>query len=323
MAIFTRSIITPFEALAVDTVYTKDLPVNPISFLLLTVKFQNDTAYTKASLANLLGCLERITIRFRGSNVIALAGIDLFAYAYILWRRTMHQVNETDLEDGLRSITIPIPFGRFPYDPTFAFPATSRGQLIFELDSAAAFTNIEETTWGLEAVELPDGVPTNWLRCTTLAHTPAAVGDTDIELPIGNPLKMVILHGFTIPTGTTATRTINSAQLLVDNAQRYYTKSEFEALHNAIGLRALPHVFYDDHHHASDMAAAYTQYQDTNPAERDDDKLAHYALMDFDPTDDGIYILETIGLSDLKLRIDAGDQQQIRVLPVEVFTIGV
>jgi len=323
MSIFTRSIITPFEALAVDTVYTKDLPVNPISFLLLTIKFQNDTAYTKATLGNLLACLDRVTIRFRGSNVIALSGIDLFAYGYILWRKMMHQVNEIDLEDGIRSITIPIPFGRFPYDPAFAFPATSRGQLIFELDSAAAFTNIEETTWGLEAVELPDGVPTSWLRCTTLAHTPAAVGDTDIELPIGNPLKMIILYGTTVPTDTTATRTINSAQLMVDNAQRYYSKSDFETLHNAMGLRCLPPVFYDDHIHASDMAAAYTQYQDTNPAERAIDKLGHYMLMDLDPTDDGLYILETAGLSDLKLRIDAGDTNAIRILPVELFTIGI
>ena len=323
MALYTRSIIVPHETLTADTVVTKDLPVNPISFLLLTLKFLNDTAYTKTTIANVLAAFDSINIRFKGSNVIALSGEDLFAYAYILWRRFMHQVNEIDLDNAVRSVTIPIPFGRIPYDPVFAFPATSRGQLVFELDAAASFTNFDAPTWSLEAVELPDAVPTNWLRCTTLSHTPAATGDTDIELPIGNPLKMVVLFGTTIPTGVTTTRTINSAQLLIDNAQRYFSKSDFETLHNALGLRCLPPIFYDDHVHASDLAAAYTQYQDTAGAERGDNLLANYALMDFDPTDDGTYLLETVGLSDLKVRIDAGDQEQIRLLPVEVFTIGV
>ena len=322
MAVYTRSIVTPYEAATADSIDTKDLPVNPISFLLLHLKFLNDTAYTKATLGNVLACIDRLNVLFKGNSVISLSGIDLFAYGYLTWRRWMHQVNEIDLDDAVRSVTIPIPFSKKPYDPSVAFPATSRGNLIIEIDWAAAYTNLDALEFSIEAVELPEATPANFLRCTTVTRTPTALGDNDIQLPIGNPLLMIILWGTTVPTGTTTTRTINSAQLLVDNQQRYISQADYESLHNAMGLRALPPVWYDDHVHASDMAAAYTQYQDTNPAERAIDKLGHYALIDLDPTDDLLYALDTAGLADLKLRIDAGATDEIRVLPVELFTVG-
>lgn len=323
MAIYTRSIIVPEETATADSIDTKDLPVNPISFLLLTLKFLNNGTNTKATLANILATLDKVSVIFKGNNVISLSGEDLFAYAYLLWRQICHQVNETNLDNAVRSFTIPIPFGKRPYDPNFAFPATSRGNLIIELDWASSYSNLDGLAYEIEAVELPEATPARFLRCTTLTHTPSATGDVDLSLPIGNPLLMLILYGTTIPTGTTTTRTINSAEILVDNQQRYVTGVNFEGLHNAMGLRAKPPIFYDDHIHLENTAGTYTQNADTAGAERDDDILAQYGLIDFDPTDDLTYALDTAGLADLKARINAGDTNELRILPVELFTVGI
>lgn len=315
--LYTRSIVTPFETATADSIDTKDLPVNPISFLLLHLKFASKTADTKATLANVLATLDRLSVIFKGNNVISLSGEDLFAYAYIMWRRFFHQVNEINLIAAVRSVTLPIPFAKRPFDPAMAFPATSRGNLIIELDWASSFTNLETLTYSIEAVELPEATPATFLRCVPSTLSGQAVGDVDLQLPIGNPLLAVILFGTTIPTEAVATRTINSVQLLVDNQQRYVSKIDFESVHNALGLRVLPPIWYDDHYHLP------TDATDTGPAERKDDLLAQYGLIDLDPSDDGQYALDTAGLADLKLRIAAGDDQEIRVLPVELFTVGI
>lgn len=322
MAIYTRSVIVPFETVTADTIDTKDLPVNPISFLLLTIKFLSAGANTKPTLANILAMIDRLTVRFRGNNIISLSGEDLHAYTYFLLGKIPHRVNVADLDNSVMSYTFVIPFSRRLWDPNEAFPASSRGNLTLELDWASSFTNLDNATWGLEAIELPEAQPAQFLRCTTLTHTPAATGDNDIQLPIGNPLLMILLWGTTIPTGTTTTRTINSAQLMVDNQQRFFSKSEFESLQAAKGLRFPPHQAWSDHTHNENTAGSYTQNADTDPAKQDDGIHANYALMDFDPTLDGTYQLETAGLADLKLRVDAGDTSAIRILPVELFSVG-
>lgn len=322
MAKYIRSISTPQETVTVDTVDTKDLPVNPISFLLLHLKFLNAGARTKATLANILATLDQVTVKFRGTSVIALSGEDLFAYGTLLWRRFMQQVNVVDLDNAVRSFTLPIPFGLRPFDPDFAFPATARGNLVIDLDWAASFTNLDGLSFAIEVVELPEATPSRWLRATTLSLTPGATGDNDMALPIGNPLLMAILFGTTIPTGTTTTRTINAASLLADNQQIYVPRIEFESLHNAMGLRVPGINPFDDHHHLENSGGAYAQYADTASAEQDDHILAQYGLIDFDPLDDGSYLLDTAGLADLKLRIDAGDTNAVRVIPVEVHGVA-
>ncbi len=66
----------------------------------------------------------------------------------------------------------------------------------------------------------------------------------------------------------------------------------------------------------------YTQNADTAAEEQDDSDISNYAYMDLDPTGDGTFAMDTKGLSDWALRIDAGDTNALRVIPVQEMMIG-
>jgi hypothetical protein len=65
-------------------------------------------------------------------------------------------------------------------------------------------------------------------------------------------------------------------------------------------------------------ATSYTQNADTATEEEDDSDLANYAYMEFDPEGRDEYLVETAGLSRFHLRINAGDTNAIRIIPVRL-----
>ena len=180
---------------------------------------------------------------------------------------------------------LPLVFGRTPYDPLECFPATRRGDLILSYDVDIADTGYDTLFTQIETVELLDAAPTQFIKQTTTERLMSAIGDIDIEMPIGNDLLGVLLRSFAVPN-TAFTSSMGQIALQVDNVETIYSKANWESLHGDLGRR-IPNWKYDSHvHHMAehihlmDLAdsglAAYSATRNVSlSANADDSALAN------------------------------------------------
>jgi len=314
---FIHSVLAHDEAVAVSTVISYDLPVNPLSHILITLKHAQDKANDKLLFSNVLGIISRVEVLYKGSAVFSMSGADAFASGVLVAGFESWGMNNDGNDNDERALTLLVPMTRTLYSPDECFPRTTRGELILQITYAAAFTDIDVVRAQIETVELPTAAPQQFIKQTTLTKTPAAAGQVDIELPIGNEISELVLFGTTIPAANADLATIDKLEILVDNINRFYSESNIETIHCMAGrMRAAPG--YHGYHVHRLTAAAFAQWDDTSPAIPADHVLSNYLHLPFDIFRDGRYALQTLGKSDVVLRIDAGDTEPIRVIPVEI-----
>jgi hypothetical protein len=320
---FLRQILIQDESQAASTVRTDDLPVNPLSAILLSAKFLNDTGtltdYTVASA--LLNFISKVEVLFQGSAVVSGSLADLARLSGILLGRGPRQTETTSVNNNQRCITVPILLGRKPYWARECFPAVRRGELRLQITSGAATTGVDTCVLQAETIEILGATPSHYLKSTTIAKTPSATGDHEVDLPIGNILAGALLFGTTVPTGAAYTASIEQARLLVDNVEAYFAACNWETLQGELSLRTQANSQQSEHVHVSDVAAAYTQWQNTDLNAVNADFYNNYAYMDLDPLKDDSYLLDTKGRARIHLKINAGAADAIRIMPVELVQI--
>jgi len=317
---FIRSVLAQDEAVTVSTTVTYDLPVNPLSHILYTIRATNNTVtisnYTV--LTALLASISQIEILHKGMAVISASLTDLALLASVIAGKGPGQFNLVRTDNDVRGVTVPIYLGRGGFNPLECFPAVRRGELQMRITYAAAQTGIDTLTAQIETIELPEANPIQFLKYTTISKTPSATGDHDLDLPIGNEIIGVQLYGTTVPTGASYNASIGKLRLLVDNIDLYYASTNWESLHNEIynltDWRYYPHVHYYD---PTGAAAASTLQQ-----EEDDSLIDNYALLDFDPWGNDGYLLNTDGRSRVNLRITADVADAIRAIPIELIRLA-
>lgn len=314
---FIHSVLAQDETVTAGTVVSYDLPVNPLSHILLTLKFKQDETYKHLPWAKIPLILSKVEVLYKGSAIFSMNGVDAVACGIFVNAFESWGVNALAADNTERSITILVPLTRTLYSDRECFPRSTRGELILQVTYASSFTGIDTVKAQIETVELPDAAPESFLRMTTLSVTPSATGELDIELPIGNPISELVIFGTTIPLEAADLATIEYAQILVDNYRRFYSHTNFETLHNMAARRHNPPGFWGLHTHQVSAASA-TGYTRTLPVDPDDHIIANHLWMPFDIERDGKYILETAGKSDVVVRIYAGDQNPIRVVPCEI-----
>lgn len=299
-----------------------DLPVNPLSMVLITLRAQQSAANAETTLPNLLAMLATVEVLYRGSAVISGAGDDLGVLMSLLLRQPLAAQPRPSADNAMIRVTLPLILGMRPFDPLSCFPAARRGELQLALTPAASFTGVDTVSLQIETVELPGAQPERFAKYTTISKTPTATGDHDVDLPIGNPLAGVLLFGTTVPTSTTATASLSAVKLLLDNVESIYPRANWDTLHSDLLMRLPFPPGLHDHVHRGDLAASYTQHQLTGIAQWDNHLWNNYAYLDFDPVHDGNYMLGTAGRSRVNLRITADAADAIRILPVEVLSTG-
>jgi len=321
---FLRQVLIQDETQAVSVLRTDDLPVNPLSMILLTVKALNDTGtITDFTLASaLLAQIAKVEILYKGSAIVSGSLDDLARMNAILIGRAPMQLRATAVNNETRGITIPIMLGRRAYNMLECFPAVRRGELQLQITTAAAQAGIDTIVLQVETVELLDAKPSRFLKYTTITKTPTATGDHDVDLPIGNKIANVLLWGTTAPTGASYNASFGQARLLVDNVEQYYARTNWETLHNTLQLRVAEGVQSHTHKHVSDVGAAYAQFQLTANSDGLLPWFNNYALLDFDPNADDTYLLETAGRARIHLRINADVADAIRLLPAELIEVA-
>lgn len=314
---FIHSVLAQDETPAAGSVVSYDLPVNPLSHILLTLACTRTAAATNALplIIDVINSISRIEVLYKGSAIFSMSGMDAVACGIYVSKFESWGVNFSGIIAEEVSFTIPIPLGRKMYNPRECFPRSTRGELILQITYAAAWTDQTLVRAQIETVELPDAAPERYLRMTTLATTFAAAGENDIELPIGHPISDVVLWGGAIPEGAVFAVTLGHLQILVNNQRRFYSHTNYETHHNMAGrMRPAPGYWYGHTHFAAAGVGV-------SHVIADDHLLQCYSHLPFDVNDDGVFALETAGKSDVVLRIgvDAGAASlAVRVIPCEL-----
>lgn len=310
MARFLHSVFMPERTVVAGEVVTVDLPVNPLSHLWLDFGFLNVT--DKATPAEVLAAIARVEVLFKGSAVVACSGADLVACGQMGWGYQPCPPNYVVADNAVRNLLLLVPFGRRLYGAGECFPASVRGSLQLRISMAAAITALDNLTLLGESVELPEASPKQFTKLTTLVATPAAVGDMDVELPIGNRIARLFGWQTTVPAEAVATRTVNSVRLLLDNVAQWYTHSMWDVFHQASFRRVALTAPWSYHGHILVVADVLEPITAAARCEN------NYWMLDFDPNDDDAYLLETEGHAAVVLRVNAGDTNPLRVLPLEL-----
>jgi len=316
---FLRSIVVPLEDLPASAARAPvDLPVNPLSHLLLRFQITNTApaaSLTYSAIDDLINQMTSITVRHNGENIIQGSLRDLMvlnAAVFGAWPGWSHL---SDDDNAVRSIVFPLCLGKRMYDGASCFPATQRGNLQFLLTAGADGAGFDDVNLSVEAVELIEGQPSEYMKYTTRSQDSVA-GQFDVRLPIGNPLLGVLLFDTGLGGSSDEVLSWGQIRLLKDNVEQMYATADYEVLAAELHTRMRGMPFLPGHVHQLNAAGAGVEISD------DAHTLVStgyqgYAYMDFDPTMDGQYELITEGGADLVIRGVGDEASAIRTLPVE------
>lgn len=321
---FLRSIIVERASLPASTqLDLVDLPVNPVSHLLLTIEAVNTTttAGNYSFIDDFYAYIDRVEVLFKGNSVINASLRDAWALSMCLLTVIPGQVKPRRTNSERRAATFILPFSRRLFDPAECFPASSRGEFQFRITTGATPPGLGSFTYTLDAVELLNAEPERFVRFTTFSGAASAVGEHDRDLPRGNPIVGVLLFANTVHATSEASNTIRDVKLLVDNKEMYYQLANWDALHSdflsrlGLGVQQIPHT------HAVDIADAGGTFRDSLEPDLMPFTVENYAYLDFDPARDGNFLLQTEGRGRVAMRITYGATDAMRYLPIELMKI--
>lgn len=319
---FLHNMCVQERAVAADGVEVFNLPVNPLSVILLNIRPLNDTG-TLSNYARsfaLASSLNRVSVFYRGASVVNVRGDDLLALNF--YRRGMlpWEANGDDTDNERRCLTLPVILGKFPYDPSSCFPASIAGELTMELDVDIADTGYDGFRYSVETVEILDAKPREYERVTSISRTFPATGLNDFQLVPGMLNRGLLLFGTTRFAGAAPAPSWGRIQVLLDNQQVGFAATDFEVVKQLGQLmgRQPPHTEYHTHR-VDATAASSTQETAGGPIleEVDATGFSNYAFLDLDPNRDDAFAIDTKGSSSFMLRADVETADACRVVQVE------
>lgn len=278
-----------------------DLPVNPLSHLLITMAGFNVGA-VEETWADIINEIVKVTVIHRGNSIINLESEDLAFLQAALGMGSPVLTANTALDNQNRELTIIVPFGRKLFNPDECFFATKKGELQLHLETTLPADPLDNAVINIEACELLEATPSRYMKATLLSvAAPGATGDNDVDLPIGNDIAKILLFSTTVPGASSHTWGINEAKVLVDNTEYGYVSTKAQCqkgLLSQIGLGKNHDI------------ALYGNVIPNN-----------YIMLDYDPLFNGNFLLVTEGRSSVKLRLNMGVDEAAKVIPVELVKV--
>ena len=314
---FLHSMALQERAVAADGVEVFDLPVNPLSVILINIRPLNDTGTLAnfQSLMGICGALNRITVVHRGSAIFSMSGRDALALNYYRHGIVAKEANPDDVNNERRSVVLPILLGRFAYDPHCCLPASRRGELSMELDVDIADTGYDGFRYSIETIELLDAKPKEYERKVSIARTFAATGENVIELPLGNLLRGLLLFGTTSFGGATPVPSWGRIGFRVDNEEHSYAATDFETAQMLSSLMGRQGPWADSHVHEFEPVAGIETLGP--PREQGTGGWENYAYLDLDPTRDDLFSIDASKASSVQITANAETADAVRVIPIE------
>jgi hypothetical protein len=320
---FLHSIAQPNTDLVASASITPfDLPVNPLSVVLLRLEVTNVAPAaldTYSALDDVIDQITGVRVLHKGEQIIAGSLRDLmvlnavYQKAYPGW----HKLD--NLDNAVRSFVFPLCLGRSMYDPDSCFPATSRGNLRFEMDAGADGAAYDDINFSVETVELIEAMPKEYVKYVRQARD-SVVGQFDARLPIGNPLLGILLFDTGLRDTLASAYSWGTIKLLKDNVEQYYPQSDIETLAGMLNTQMGVLGTWAGHTHQFNGAAAGLDESD-EASNLGAVGVRGYAYLDFDPRRDYRYQLETEGAADLLIRGNGDAASAVRYYPLERVTV--
>jgi len=279
---------------------TLDLPTNPISHLILSISGYNVT--DEATLAEILAFLNTVLVSRGGVTILNLQSEDLYGLNTYLYRSRPILTQMLATDDAARLLSLIIPFGRHIMDPNECLPATPKGELQLTLDLTALATSIDNGIINLDCVQLPGATPSKYLKSTlkTLS-APGGTGEYFADLPIGNTLLALQLRMVTFPVTSSHAYGVDAVRVLKDEKEVGFSAAGVECLvGEGIFRMGSPGI--------SIAAQGILQPADI-------------AWVDFDPTSDGRYALDTKGAASLKAGLTYGVNEALYLSTFELVNV--
>lgn len=296
---FIRSSLIKDRTAATETLQ-KDLPVNPLSHLIISLDAFNVT--DEATLAELLAFINTISISQSGKTIMSMQSEDLYALNCYIFGKHPVLTGKLATDNLNRTLSLIVPFGRKLYDPEECFPATKKGELTLSLDYTAPATSADNGILNIETVELIGANPRRYMKSETVTiSAPGATGENDYELPIGNKIIALAVRMTTFYAAAASTLGVEAAKILVNNSEFGFSFAKAQC---CVGEM----INICDTQHGNIAAQGLI-----NPAST--------FFLDFDPNKDGNYLLETQGKSSVKLRLDMGVDEATNVSIMELVNV--
>lgn len=322
---FLHSVAVQEKAVSADGTEVFDLAVNPLSVVLLNIRPLNDTGVLSnfARALQLAGSLTGIRILHRGASVFNMRGRDALALNWARHGMFPREANGDDTDNERRCLQLPIMLGRHAYDGDSCFPSTIRGELTMELDVDVASTGFDGFRYSVETIELLGAKPSHFERKISISRTFGATGLQDFPLPTGNIVRGLLLFGTTAFGGAAPAPSWGRVKTMLDNQEVGFTSVDFESalqLGQLMGRDVT--CLAQSHQHRVDATGGATE-QTTNSVQTpsENDGLANYAYLDFDPTRDDEHSIDTSGSSNWLIRSDVETADACRVIQVEKVSV--
>ena len=317
---YLNSTAMPLTVIATGaSIVPLDLPVNPLSVILLRFSITRTAPAALllySALGDLITAITAIRVLHKGEQIVAGSLRDLMVTNACYARAYPGYSKLTTVTAAVDSLVFPICLGRRMYDPKSCFPATTRGNLVLQMDTAVFPAGYGAVSLSVETIELIETDPTEYVKYVTQART-AVVGQFDAPLPIGNPLLGITLFDTAIATLATDVSSWGTIKLLKDNVEQYHPLSDFQTLAGMLNtLAGDSFALHGDHVHKFVAADALASLTD-GVGELISENMRGYAYLDYDPLKGGEYQLETKGAADVKLRGVGASATAVRYLPVE------
>jgi len=300
-----------------------DLPVNPLSLILLHFQITNVSPAaldTYSAMDDLINQITSVIVRHNGENIIEGSLRDLMVLNMAAFGQAPGYSILSNADNGVRSLVFPLCLGRRPFDPKSCFPATQRGNLQMLFTAGADGAGYDDVNVSVETVELFEATPEEHVKYTTRAAT-SVVGQFDVRLPIGNPIMGVSMFDTGLAGAVDNVLSWGQVKLLKDNVEQYYAETDYEVLAAELHRRLGYLTAWPGHSHQFNGAAAGLDESD-EAGQAVSIGVQGYAYLDFDPLRDGSYLLETMGASDLLLRGIGDEATAIRWIPIELVKVG-
>ena len=296
---FIRSSLLKDHTSATETI-EKDLPTNPLSHLIFTI--EGEQATDEATLAEIIAFLNTMEVTRSGVTVLALQSEDLYGVNCYLYRRRPVLTNCITADDGVRNLSLIVPFGRRIFDPSECYPATKKGDLTLRANMTVLGTSITDGLINIEAVELVGASPARYLKTTEIVVVaPGATGENDVDLPMGNKIVAIQIRMVTFPTTATDLYGVQEARVLVDNKEFGFASAKAPCLVGEGIFRM------------GGFPSTMLLQQLVNPL--------NIVWLDFDPNGDDEWLLETAGKSSVKLRLNMGVNEACYVSVMELVDV--
>lgn len=278
----------------------EDLPIEPLSHVILTFDHFNET--DEATLIEMLGFINKVTVSKLGVPVLSLESEDLYAQNSYLFRRRPVYTGKLGTDNLNRSLTLIVPMGRELFNPKECFPATKKGELTLDVDCTVPTTTIDNAVVNIETVSLPGATPVKFLKSTMMTITaPGATGDNDVHLPLGNDIVAICLRLTTWLTAATHTLGVDYVQLLINDNNWGYQSARTHCLMG------------DMINFLETQAGAIVAQGLIQPSQ--------CVFLDFDPRKNDEFLLKTAALTSAKLRLEMGVDEATKMSLYELVQV--